>query len=177
MEYEIKIDLPVIKFDRLTQEQKEEMYHRLHNQIDNIIIDYFPPRSVKPGQTDIAMITCSPPPGTALDELKRFTESAIRRTGISDWMYAYELQASGNPHSHIVIRADNLKYHKAEINRWNKKKKWNIDFQYRTKEPTDWIKAKTYITKEVLPTSSTVIWRVQNQLNNLYTLTAQPVAI
>lgn len=156
-----------LEVSALTLEQKARLFDRLSSEIDNILGRYLPPlpEKVQPSKTDIAMITISPPPGTDFRELRQLTERITKWKAIPTWAYSYELQESGNPHSHIVIRSQSLKSVKSEINRWNKTKKWNIDFQYRTKEPNDWTKAMTYITKNE---PKTVAWRAINDINPVY---------
>lgn len=161
------MEFPVFK--QLSIEQKAQMYDRLSNEIDNIMREFesqFPPPP--PAKTNIAMLTISPPLGTDFKDLKKLTERFVGWKGILDWMYSYELRPNDSqPHSHIVIRSDDLKKLHSEFKRQMKKKDqpWNYDFQYRTMEPNDWSKARTYITKPHAPTDA---WRASNDINSLY---------
>lgn len=139
----------------ITPEQQSEI-DNIVSRYETDLYDYIqtlqewqpPVQKIKPSKTDIAMITIAPPVGTPLQKLKKLTERFVKWKGIQKWMYSYELQKNGNPHSHIVIRSDNLKALNSELKRQNKSLGFNIDFQYRTKEPLDWAKAETYITKD-----------------------------
>lgn len=141
-------DIEYQKIIDLVEKHLVEEYQAYSKMMDEIIQRNNPPKPEKPSKTNIAMITIAPPPGTDKKELEKLTTRLVKWKGIDKWMYSYELQKNGNPHSHIVIRSSQLKNINAELKRQNKKLNFNIDFQYRTQEPNDWIKAETYITKD-----------------------------
>lgn len=160
------IDLWKIPFQ--SQEQKLKQYARLAESIDKLLEEFLPPApvKVKPSKTDIALLTISPPADWKFSQLKEFTEQVIGWSGIDMWAYSYELRPeSGVPHSHIVIRSQNLVALKSQFDRYGKRKKCNVLFQYHTKELNDWSKCITYITKPHGPTET---WRASNDIRELY---------
>lgn len=156
------------RFKMLTPDKREEMFARCQEATDKILSEYLPPlpEKVKPSKTDIALLTISPPRDWKFEQLKKFTEQVVGWSGISMWAYSYELRPEdGTPHSHIVIRSEKLVNLKSEFMRVGKNKKCNVDFCYHTKEPNDWQKCITYITKPHAPTDA---WRASNDLKQYY---------